>query len=90
MEMNCIIDGHHGIYVPQVFATNFDVTMWGFAEDDEDIKILRNGPDDPEYWDAWNIVCDNANLIDPDGVRWTLYQDSDLFAVPDGYDWDSH
>lgn len=41
--MQCLIDGHHGVYVPQVFATAFQTADWGITE--EQAEVLRHGPD---------------------------------------------
>lgn len=51
----CVIDGHHGTYVPQVFAeifpqANCSNNYW---------SILKDGPDNEDYWDAWIHVSEN-------------------------------
>jgi len=57
-----LIDGHHGVYIPQIFASNFPTTDWGVTEEQAD--ILLRGPDleenAEEYWDAWDTVLNNA------------------------------
>ncbi len=81
-----LLSDNRGIYIPQDFVRNYDVTLWGFDADDEDIATLREGPDAEWYWDAWNNVLARAVYIrgtfrDAYGEqRWMLHQDGDLFA----------
>lgn len=77
---SCVIDGHHGIYLPQQFAKSFDLDEWNV--DKEDIEILLAGPDHENYWDVWDDVLANARYTDANGVEWALWQDDDLFAYP--------
>lgn len=81
-----IIDGAHGIYVPQIFVESFNAAEWGIEE--EDIKVLKEGPSHEYYWDTWETVLNNAEFKDEDGKVWTLHQDSDLFAVREDHEWD--
>ena len=76
-----LVDGHHGIYVPQVFAKRFDRSV---LEDISHIdhETLLSGPDADEYWDAWAEVLALTFIRDKQGNRYYLYQDSDLWAVP--------
>ncbi len=86
-EPVCIVDGHFGVYVPQTFVERNDPVEWGFEKDDEDWAILLKGPDNEgneHYWDAWETISNNAKK---DGCY--LYQDSDLFMVPEGWDTES-
>ena len=73
----CLIDGAHGIYVPQYFSRHFDKAAWRVSETDRD--ILSAGPDHPEDWDTGVDVLDRAQLICA-GNTWRLYQDGDLYA----------
>ena len=75
-----LLSDNRGVYIPQDFARNYDVTLWGFDEDDEDIATLREGPDAEWYWDAWNNVLARAEHTDSTGNLWLLSQDDDLFA----------
>lgn len=84
----CILDGSRGIYLPSQFASEADMTRWGVAYDD--VTVLRAGPDHEHYWEVWGSVLDTAEFTDPDGSRWCLEQDGDLFAVciapPEGFE----
>ena len=33
------------------------------------------------YWDAWHDILDNAFWIDSNGIKWTLHQDGNLWAI---------
>lgn len=79
--VNLIVDSHHGMYVPQLFATHVDLTQWNMGEDDERLTILREGPEHEHYWDVWVEVLDDAHHVDPYGGNWHLEHDGDLFAV---------
>lgn len=82
-----LIDGLHGIYVPKVFADT--VTIGPLDEtDDEGLEFIReNDPYTEGYWETWEDVLDNTILHGKDGTRYTLHQDGDLWAVPEGAEW---
>lgn len=69
---DCIIDGHHGVYVPQTFAqkypqSNIDKETW---------DILLGGPDDESYQEAWGSV---VNEWENGHYRLDLGESGDLF-----------
>ena len=81
------LDGNRGIYIPRDFAEcikrehveNVSAEQWA---------ILDAGPDHEFYWDAWTEVLDGAVLTDPvTAVRYTLWQDGDLWIIPEGAEW---
>lgn len=74
-----LIDSHHGQYIPQIAAEI--LTDWDIGS--QDLETLSAGPEDPYYWDTWDRVLNNAIRVDEDGLRWQLYQDSDLWAYCD-------
>lgn len=78
METVLLVDSRHGIYVPQAFAENFDLSVWGVS--DSDREILEAGPDHPDYWEAWDDVLQYASHTNEEGT-WYLEQDGDLWAV---------
>jgi hypothetical protein len=45
-----------------------------------------SNPDNEQYWGAWDTVLNNCILEDKWGNKFTLYQNDDLWAVPEGYD----
>jgi hypothetical protein len=83
-EPTLLIDGHHGIYIPQIFATRYLTAAnclrcsipIGY------IAILEN-PDRELYWDAWETVLNN--YVTENGE--TLHQDQDVWLVPPGFKW---
>ncbi len=52
VKMEFILDGHHGIYIPQIFAEQYP--EW--AKYDEDMEVLKAGPEHEDYWEAWDSV----------------------------------
>lgn len=77
-----------GVYIPRDFANSFtDRAKWVQGVDDATWAILEAGPDHDEYWDAWTDVCDNATVTDGSTVC-RLYQDGDLWLIPEGMEWD--
>ena len=79
-----LIDGHHGIYVPQIFA---EILRHGWGLPKWVFDTLKKGPYHPGYWDAWVEALDSASYY-ADGHTWSLYQspEGDLFSVRD--DWE--
>lgn len=84
-----LVDSRHGIYVPQSFAksikrecvTNVTPEQW---------SILEQGPSNESladiYWDVWYEVENKAIIAEPStGAIYKLYQDGDLWLVPE--DW---
>ena len=80
-----LLDDHHGIYIPQLFAEQFgddadDVAQkWGVSA--ENVNILLQGPDAEGYWDAWDMILNVAERT-VNGKTYTLFQDGALWAVP--------
>ena len=74
-----LVNDGFGIYVPQKFVESFDPTVWGFDIDDNDLTIIKLGPDNEYYWDAWDSIVRRAKC-NSNGYMWYLNQDGDLFA----------
>lgn len=74
----CIIDGLHGIYVPQEFAERY-----GNQIQSNLAQELLEGPESSYYWEVWEEVL-NTSKITFGGMIYTLEQDGDVFAVPEG------
>lgn len=91
----CIVDGVHGIYVPQEFALRWQPEAWGLSreefanEDGSDWDCILGGPDEEYYWEAWESILGRARFQHPsrpngEPAAWagaSLYQDGDLFMV---------
>ena len=80
-NMILLVSDSYGIYVPQVFAESFGEN-WEISE--EDLEILKTGPDHEFYWEAWETVLNNArSTCREDGKEYWLQQDGDLWAIED-------
>lgn len=85
-ELELLIDGHHGVHIPQLFAQYFGEKIEAQQPElKEDIITLENGVDTPDYWEAWETILD-GEYLDNKGNKFTLYQSGDLWLVPDGYE----
>lgn len=77
-----LLDSARGFYIPKNFVEQFDMTKWeGISA--EDIEILKAGDNfdtNPSFWETWDSVLGNASYTDPQGRKWLLYQDGDLWA----------
>ena len=77
-----LVDSASGVYVPQRFAEVIKRDcVTGVS--DEDYKVLEAGPEHEHYWDAWADVLDNAAVNCPKLGKCYLYQDGDLWIVPE-------
>lgn len=80
--INLLVTDSHCQYVPEVFARNFDLTLWS-GVDQDDVDIILKGPhNNDEYWDAWDYILTHAVYYHQGNVFY-LHQDGDLFAVCD-------
>ncbi len=84
--MFCIVDSHHGIYIPQLFVEYGNMDHWHIKP--EDVAIIARGPDTEHYWETWDDVLNSAYCVDSYGVAWTLHHDGDLFAVSAAHEWE--
>jgi hypothetical protein len=75
--LELLISDSQGIYIPKNFAL-YEEDMDGVSQ--EDMDILKSGPDHEWYWEAWDEVLANATKT-INGKVWRLYQDGDLWAV---------
>jgi hypothetical protein len=72
-----LVDDHHGIYSPQIFAE----TMPRATANPEDWDAVLAGPGHAEYWEAWEGVILSWNL---DG--YTILESEGLFLVHESID----
>lgn len=81
-EAELFADSARGIYIPQHFAEAVKRDLvTGVTEDDW--RILEAGPEHELYWEAWNDVEQRAVVHAPGGIDYYLYQDMDLWLVPE-------
>ena len=76
-----LLDGARGVYLPQNFAEGYHVRFYGVSEEQK--EILLAGPESEYYWETWDEVLSNSRFTFDDGRQGFLYQDSDLWLVPD-------
>ena len=79
---------HSGIYIPQRFVTE---TYLDCVEglSDYDRATLEAGPEHEGYWNAWDSVINSVVVASRDtGQRYALWQDGDLWLIPEGAEWD--
>ena len=83
----CLVCGDNwGIYIPQRWCDDIaepDCAALGI--DWRDVQACQAGPDTEWYWEAWQSILDSAAMTDDNGTTWRLYQDGDLWEVPDGF-----
>ena len=77
--INLLVSDANGIYVPQVFATNYDLSLWSNI-DPEDLTTIEEGPDHEYYWEAWNNILNSATYL-LGGDQYHLHNDGDLWAI---------
>ena len=54
VKMTLVVDGHHGQYIPQIFAESFP--EW--FDDINDLQDLLMGPESDFYCETWdNVLC---------------------------------
>lgn len=101
--MHCFLDSARGQYIPRDFARSVNrAALSGVKTEDLDYLARGPGGTQDEdqtlaegetergefYWETWETVCDNAILTDPiSGHAFRLYQDGDVFLVPQDWEW---
>ena len=83
-----LLDGNRGIYIPKIFAEEIINGVYR-VKNREDLTVLLNDLDSPNneyYWESWEDLLNNCILLDSKGNEFTLYQNDDLWAIPEGYD----
>jgi hypothetical protein len=88
LQPELVVDCHHGIYIPQVFARTYGLpenfTNWDEIKEDIEFLQAEDSVDKEEYFDVWSDVIDTAKLT-VSGNEYYLYTNDDLWAVPIGY-----
>lgn len=78
-----LLDGNRGIYIPQQFAQHYSQYITNKDELAESLNDLLEGPENELYWESWEDVLDNAKLKDYKDRDCILYQDQDLWLIPE-------
>ncbi len=70
-----LVDGHYGIYIPQIFAEQFPRSITRQQKED------LSDPNNEFYWEAWEDVLNEATVWINDKPYYLLQED-DLWAIP--------
>ncbi len=82
-ELSLLVDSHHGIYSAQILAQSYGKYL---QIDRTELNILKAGPDDDNYIETWAAI-DGCEIIDESGEKYFIWQNEDIWAVPDGWEW---
>ena len=88
-----LVNDHHGIYIAQVFCKTYPAYITNMDEVKEDFAICLEGPDHPEYWEAWEELMDKVQFTDDKGGKFTLGnlgESGDLWAIPENFDFSEY
>ena len=72
-----------GRYIPKIFAESISLDKCDLVDiSQEDMEVLKSGPDAEWYWDAWDQILNNGKVyLKETGQTFTLYQDGDLWLI---------
>jgi hypothetical protein len=75
--------GARGVYIPNHFAQAVIREQVTGVTDEQYAVLMLMDMCSEQYWDVWQEVLDNARLTKPStGVVYVLYQDGDLWMIP--------
>jgi hypothetical protein len=77
-----LLSDTQGIYIPRDFYNDFNFRAWHLNK--KNFRALKN-PDHEWYWEAWDELLNKAWYKAPDGHKWHLSQDGDLFMYRDDH-----
>jgi len=81
-DCRLVLSDANGIYIPQMYCESITEED---AEDMkvnwEDVQVCQSGPDAELYWEAWQTICDAAEITDDNGDEWRLLQNGDLWEI---------
>jgi hypothetical protein len=84
-----LLDGNRGIYLPKTFAEEIINGVYKVKNMNAEIRSYLaelGNPDNEFYWEAWDGLLSECILIDHKGNEYFLYQNDDLWAVPQDMD----
>lgn len=92
LEPIILLNDSYGIYIPQKFAQFFNhpENFFNYKKVNEDLNFLasEDSYENSDYWDIWEEILNLAAML-IDGHKYSLYQDGDLFAIPEGFNFDN-
>lgn len=82
-----LVNSSFGVYLPSAFMERYAdhiVTEGIFTNKEfQEIKTDLEDPNNEFYWDSWQDLEGKALLV-IDGKRYTICQNEDLWAIPEG------
>lgn len=75
-------DSARGVFIPQFFAESIR-REYVTGVSCEEYEILEFGPEHEFYFDVWHEVESRAIIESPEHGKMYLYQDGDLWLVPE-------
>jgi hypothetical protein len=90
LEPELLVSDAHGIYVIQSFCKAYQSYITNMDEVKEDFAICLEGPEHPEYLEAWQMLEQNVKLTNDKAESFTigyLGESGDLWAIPEGYEY---
>ena len=81
--LELLITDASGIYIPKEFIESrldWQLEQIKAQTSEGTIETLKD-PDDEWYWEAWAEVLDGVEFVSPEGLRFSLHQNGDLWAV---------
>lgn len=81
-KLELVVSSAHGQYIPQTFIEWYGQYLTP-AVPDEVLDILKDGPDNEEYWDAWEIIQYNHTIFVIDKA-YDIVHNEDLWLIPVG------
>jgi hypothetical protein len=89
-EPELLVNDSHGIYVMQSFCKVYAAYITNMDEVKEDFDICVEGPDNEDYYDAWDSLLNNVKFTNDAGEPYymgNLGEGGDLWAIPEGYEY---
>lgn len=85
-EPAVLVDGAHGIYIPQIFVDEYLNLARAMKLSQEDIDILRAGPDHEWYLETWDDVLNEVVPYHGKDYYLVYGPGGDLLMVDEDYD----
>lgn len=77
-----LVGSSFGIYVPSAFIEHYKDQIINRRELREEIRVIENGHDDENYWEAFDDILSKAKLKVKGKIH-LLHSDGDLWAIPE-------
>jgi hypothetical protein len=90
LEPELLVNDAHGVYIPQIFCQQYGQYLPERLNEDK--AICLSGPEHEDYFDAWDNIVDTEITNDKGQVMTIGYlpESCDLWAIPEGYEYDEN